>query len=357
MSNPCSAGACHVSSAYVGKPSPSRLKRLLADNFGAQSDRVIVGPGPGLDAAVLRLDDGRVMVIAEDPIFPAPGLPLEVMGQFTVHIGASDVAVTGVKPTYMTYTLLLPRTAPESDARTIIESISHHCRDLGITVAGGHTGWYDAVTIPTVGGVAVWGFAEGDRWVSPGGAQDGDIILLTKGPAVEAAALLAIVYRERLEQEIGEDVTGRACARADQITVVKDALLAFEAGGVHAMHDATEGGVLGGLWEMAASSGLGIEADLDAVAVPEDIARVADALDFDPWCAISEGTLLVAASPGAADRVRSAWSKAGIESWQIGRFTNCAGEITVRRKGRKTQVPEPGEDPFWALFFAGISPG
>lgn len=346
-----------MSSGYIGKPSPRRLQQLLADNFGAPSDRVILGPGPGLDAAIVALDDQRIMAIAEDPIFPAPGLPLEIMGQFTVHIGASDVAVTGVTPTYMTYTLLLPRGCPESDARTIIAAISRHAADLGIAIVGGHTGWYDAVTIPTVGGVAVWGFADRDKWISPGGAHDGDVILLTKGPSIEAAALLAIVYRDRLRKQLAEEVVDRACARADQITVVADALTAFRAGGANAMHDATEGGVLGGLWEMAVASGLGLEVDLDAVAVPEDIASVAAALDFDPWCAISEGTLLAAVRPDAVSNVMSAWQETGIESWQIGRFSASNPAVTIRRDGKTTELTEPAQDPFWALFFAGIADG
>lgn len=344
-----------MSSTYVGKPSPTRLKQLLAGNLGAASDEVLVGPGPGLDAAVLDLGDGRVMAIAEDPIFPAPGLPLEIMGQFTVHIGASDVAVTGIKPRYMTYTLLLPRTSPESDATAIITSISKHCKDLGITVLGGHTGWYDAVTIPTVGGVAVWGFADKDRWVSPGGAREGDALLLTKGPSIEAAALLAILYRDRLRGQLSEDIVERACARSNQITVVADALLAFETGGIHAMHDATEGGVLGGLWEMAAASGVAIEADLDAVDVPEEIAQVSAALGFDPWAAISEGTLLVAAQPDRVGQVMSAWEQAGIESWEIGCFTGSMSEVRAKRKGREETVSEPEKDPFWDLFFAGLA--
>jgi hydrogenase expression/formation protein HypE len=191
-----------MSDPRSGKPSPSRLQALLGTHFGAPSKEIVVGPGPGLDAAVLDLSDGRVMAITEDPIFPAPGLPLNIMGWLTVHIGASDVAVTGIRPQFMTYTLLLPPECPENDAKTIIVSISEAARELGISIVGGHTGWYAAVTIPTVGGVTVWGIADKSAWVSPAGARDGDLILMTKGPAIEAAALLAILYHDRIKDRI-----------------------------------------------------------------------------------------------------------------------------------------------------------
>ena len=371
-----------MSNDLVGKPSPSRLRKLLEGNLGARSRSVLVGPGPGLDAAVLDIGGGRVMVIAEDPIFPAPGLPLEIMGEFTVHIGASDVAVTGVKPTAMTYTLLLPPGCPETDAGLIIRSISRTAETLGITIVGGHTGWYGAVTIPTVGGVSVWGFADAGKWISPGGARDGDALLMTKGPAIEASALLGVLYRERLTGRIAAKTLDTLCARTAEITVVKDALTAFEAGaatpaarravraspaaapgakgadeenGVRAMHDATEGGVLGGLWEMGEASGLSVHADLDSVPVPEDIAALAEALGFDPWQAISEGTLLAAVAPAAADAVLAAWAKAGIKGYRLGAFTGRGQKSEIKRSGKTEPLREPGADPFWPLFFAGLA--
>ncbi len=343
-----------MSEIHTGKLSPSRTHSLLADALGSKSSRLIVGPGPGLDAAVLDLGDGRVMAIAEDPIFPAPGLPLEVFGEFTVHIGASDVAVTGIKPEFMTYTLLLPPGFSESDTRTIIRSVSDTAADLGISIIGGHTGWYGSVSVPTIGGVTVWGFAPSDAYISPGGAEDGDAILLTKGPSIEASALLAVLYREKLSDRLAMETLDSLCARTKEITVVNDALTAFAAGGVHAMHDATEGGVLGGLWEMSAAAGIPIHADLDEVAVPEDIIELSKALDFDPWAAISEGTLLAAVDPSALPQVQSALSRAGIDSQILGRFDASAARSTVKRDGTTTDLAEPGIDPFWALFFAGL---
>lgn len=343
-----------MSERRVGKPSPTRLKALLGNHFGASSAQTLVGPGPGLDAAVMDLMDGRVMVIAEDPIFPAPGLPLELMGWYTVHIGASDVAVTGVRPQFMTYTLLLPPTSPESDAQAIVASVSDAARELGIAIVGGHTGWYDAVTVPIVGGVTVWGIADGSAWVSPGGARDGDIILMTKGPAIEAVALLAALYHDRIRDRIPQDSLQRSLARLREMTVVSDALTAFGAGGVHAMHDATEGGVLGGISEMAIAAGIPAHVNLDAITVPPDIVDLANALAFDPWCAISEGTLLAAVAPDSATRVREAWSKVGIESYELGRFDTRLPHCTVYRDGRTTELVEPDKDPFWDLFFAGL---
>jgi hydrogenase expression/formation protein HypE len=345
-----------MSHRIVGKPSPAELSRLLAGNFGKSCPQLLVGPGAGLDAAVLDMEDGRVMAIAEDPIFPAPNLPLEIMGFFTVHIGASDVAVTGIAPQFMTYTLLLPTATPQADAGKLIRSISDTARNLKISIVGGHTGWYDAVTVPTVGGVTVWGMAPADRWVSPGGARDGDVILMTKGPGIEASALLAVLYRDRLAESVCPSDLQTACERVSQISVVEDALTAFAVGGVHAMHDATEGGVIGGLWEMQAACGLPVAVDVDPVPVPADIAAVAKALGFDPWKAISEGTLLAAVSPQAVQAVRQAWSAKGIDSHILGRFDPSLPGGTIRRNGHDTPLPEPGIDPFWDLFFAGLKP-
>lgn len=341
-------------SDHIGKLPPSKTTELLKDALGAPSSQVIVGPGTGLDAAILDLGDGKVMAVAEDPIFPAVGLPLEVMGTFTVHIGASDVAVTGVKPSMMTYTLLLPPGFPEDETRKVILTISQTAEDLGITIAGGHTGWYGAVTLPIVGGVTVWGYASRDRWVSPGGAKDGDAILMSKGPSIEASALLALIYKDMLRNRIGEDKLESLFARANQITVVADALSAYNAGGVHAMHDATEGGVLGGLFEMSAASGINIYADLDSVPVPEDIAAIASALEFDPWAAISEGTLLAAVEPQCVDVVINAWKKLGITGYVLGRFDSSLKSNIIKRNNCTDILGEPGVDPFWNLFSKGV---
>jgi hydrogenase maturation factor len=256
----------------------------------------------------------------------------------------------------MTYTLLMPGAASEDDARTLVGAISSAAKELGISILGGHTGWYDAVNVPTVGGVTVWAFADRGRCISPGGAREGDVLLMTKGPAIEATALLGVLYRDRLADRLDRDTLDAACARTSQITVVEDALTAFDAGGVHAMHDATEGGVLGGLWEMAAASGLKVRADVDSVPTPPDVEALGGALGFDPWSAISEGTLLAAVEPQAVEKVMAAWSDLGIAGYRLGELHAERRPSTLRRDGQTVELTEPGRDPFWDLFFAGLAP-
>ncbi|MBP9022226.1 MAG: AIR synthase family protein [Spirochaetes bacterium] len=335
----------------IGKLSPDKMEALIGNSLGKKSSDVIIGPGAGLDAAVLKLADGRVMAIAEDPIFPAPGLPLETFGWFTVHIGASDVAVTGVKPQFMTYTLLLPPSFSEEDTKIIIDSISKTAEDLGITIVGGHTGWYGAVTVPTVGGVSVWGFADSNKWISPGGARDGDSILITKGPSIEASSLLAILKQDKLRGRMSEENIEKLIGRSNEITVVKDALIVFDSGEVNAMHDATEGGVIGGLWEMSRSSGLPVFADFDSVEIPDDILSISKELNYNPWEAISEGTLLAAVKPGKEKKVMELLKAVGIESWIFGRFDSSLNKNTIKQNNHESELICPEEDPFWKLFF------
>jgi len=334
----------------IGKMSPDKMQDLVSGCFGAPNTKLIVGPGQGLDAAIIQLDNDKIMAVAEDPIFPAPGLPLETFGWFTVHIGASDVAVTGVNPEFMSYSLLLPPQFSTTDTRTIIESISHTAKDLGITIVGGHTGWYGAVTVPTIGGITVWGYADKNEWISPGGAQNGDILLMTKGPAIEATALLSVLNKDYLSKHIRADLLQQSLERTQQISVVQDAKIAFNSGGVHAMHDATEGGVLCGLYEISSASKIPLYADLDNVDIPEDIQQCAHVLNFDPWCAISEGTLLLAVDPAYTTKVQKALKASGSACFALGHFDSSLNMSMLKRDNVRQKLPLPVPDPFWDLF-------
>jgi hydrogenase expression/formation protein HypE len=339
----------------VGKIDLETFESFLMGRLGRPSGQVLIGPHTGVDAAVLEVGD-CCLVVAEDPIFPAIGLPLETFGWFTMHIGASDVAVLGVPPQFATYSLLMPPGTPDRDFETIVESIHQAALELDIAIVGGHTGYYPVVTVPIIGGITVLGTAAPSQIVSPAGSQPGDAVLLTKGPAIEATGLLALLYEAELRARYGVATAEAALARCTEITVVKDALTAVAAGAVSAMHDATEGGVLGGLYEMADAAGVGMEVEEAAMVWPADVEAVCELLSIDPLAAIAEGTLLLSVPQAEQHAVQAALEGEGIPCTRIGTvLEDPSRRVIVRRDGRTQDLAVPDEDPFWPAFFAGVA--
>ena len=282
----------------IGKIDLETFTSFLLRRLGSKDASVLVPPQMGVDAGVVDLGFDQVLIVAEDPIFAVPGQPWDMFGWYTVHIGASDVAVMGVKPRYMTYSLLMPPDTSDDDFRTIVDAIHEAAVELEIAIVGGHTGYYPGFAAPTIGGVTVFATARRDAYVTPAGAKPGDEVILTKGPAIETAGILAAIREKELLERYPSALVEKAKALCWQMTVVKDALLAMAAGGVSSMHDATEGGVLGGLFEIANASGVGMEIDESSFIYPEEVRMVCEAFGIDPAKAIAEGSLLITAGSG-----------------------------------------------------------
>jgi hydrogenase expression/formation protein HypE len=345
----------NIAVAKVGKIDFKTFTSFLLNRLGKKDSSVIVPPLTGVDAGVIDLGHDKVLVVAEDPIFTIPGLPLEMFGWFTVHIGASDVAVMGVKPRYMTYSLLMPPEMSSGDFRTVVNAIHRTAKELDMAIVGGHTGHYPGFSAPTIGGITVFAVADKGSYVTPAGARPGDDILLTKGPAIETAAILSAVREKELRAACPARVVERAKALRYQMSVVKDALTAAAAGGVTAMHDATEGGVMGGLFEIANASGVGIEADENLFLYPEEVRAVCETFDIDPVLAIAEGSLLITARPDSTEAVIRHLKKSGISASAIGRVVKDKRRRTMRRRdGRTEKLAIPEQDPFWPAFFKGL---
>ena len=343
-----------------GKPKIGKIDRGLFESFllarlGKPDPSVIVPPQTGVDAGVIDLGDGRVLIVAEDPILAIPGQPWEMFGWYTVHIGASDVAVMGVPPRYMTYSLLMPPETEDAAFRAIVDAIHGAALDLGIAIVGGHTGYYPGFAAPTIGGVTVFAIANRDRYVTPAGARPGDAVILTKGPAIETAGILSVLRERELLGRYPEALVRKAQALCRQMTVVRDALTAMDAGGVHAMHDATEGGVIGGLAEVAEASGVGMAVDEARFVYPEEVAMVCEAFGIDPVAAIAEGSLIITADPVKAARIIADLGKEGIAASVIGSVTaEEQDRVLKRRDGTETPLRMPDQDPFWPVFFEGL---
>lgn len=339
----------------IGKIDLETFETFISRRLGRRDETVLVPPLTGVDAGVIDIGDGKVLIIAEDPILFAPGTPYDLFGWYAVHIGASDVAVMGVKPRYMTYTLLMPPLTADEDFRKIVDSIHRTAQELEIAIVGGHTGYYPGIELPLVGGITVFSIADKDGYVTPAGARPGDDILLTKGPAVEAVGLLAVLYERTLREKYPPHLVDRAIGYREKMTVVEDALVAFEAGGVSSMHDATEGGVIGGLFEIANASDVGMEVDEALFIYPEETRMLCEELKIDPVAAIAEGSLLITVDPDYSGKVIGALKEREIAASIIGKVVANRGKRVLKRfDGSIVSLAIPKQDPFWPKFFKGL---
>jgi hydrogenase maturation factor len=345
-----------VADHKIGKIDLDTFTSFLLPRLGKSDDTVIVPPKTGVDAGVIDIGNDRVLIIAEDPIFAIPQQPLEMFGWYTVHIGASDVAVMGVKPRYMTYSLLMPPETKEEDFRTIVDAIHRAALELEIAIVGGHTGYYPGFAAPTIGGVTVFAIADKHGYVTPAGATPGDDVILTKGPAIETAGILSVMKEKELLEKYPQSLVEKAKALCKQMTVVADALLAMDSGGVTAMHDATEGGVVGGLYEIASASAVGMEIHEEAFIYPDEVRMVCEAFAIDPVAAIAEGSLLITVRPNRSANVVTKLRSGGIDASIVGQVTDDVKKRTIKRRdGSVDQLAIPRQDPFWPVFFDSLS--
>ena len=339
-----------------GKLGADELRRTVLSRLGAADPEVLTGPAPGVDVGVLRVAPGVVMAATTDPVFVMPELGWERAAWFAVHILASDAATSGLPLRAMTVDLNLPPDLSDPDLDSLWSAYSAACADLGIAIITGHTARYAGCAWPMVGGATCIAIGPEDGYITPAMARPGDRVLITKGAAIEATALFAAAYGDRLTTALGAPFVQDALGLLGAMTVVPEAQAAAAYGvrdaGVTTMHDATEGGVLGGLLEVADASDVGMVVDLSRVPVRPEVAAVCDMAGMDPYSAISEGTLLLTARPAHVNGVLRALTEAGVEAAEI-------GEVLPRTSGRELVVDghtrplvHPGPDPFWAAFAA-----
>ncbi len=334
----------------IGKVDRSSFDRIIYPRLGKKDPSVIVGPQHGVDAAAIELPDGNVMVVKEDPTFGLPVL-MPHFGWAIVHICASDVACLGVRPRYLSISLLLPPGTGSDVLEKMWQEVHEECEKLGIAVVGGHTGIYPGIAYPLNGGCTVIGLGKKTQLTPASNARPGDRVLITKGPAIEATGILAFQAETALTKKLGAAMVAKGKEYFMQMTVVKDALTAGP--NAHAMHDATEGGLLNGVYEIAAASKTGVTLYENRIPVPDEVREICGHFGIDPLISISEGTLLIAAAPEGAKRIIKDLEKEGIAAWDIGEITT--GErVFVRKDGRKEELKPVAVDPFWAAYFSTL---
>jgi len=345
----------------IGKVSSEIFDEIILPQLGRTRPEILVGPRHGVDVGVVDLGNGQVMVTTTDPIFVVPPYGWERSGWFAVHILASDAATSGIRPGYITMDLNLPLSITRESFDALWSVMHRECEKIGMAIVSGHTGRYEGCGYPMIGGATVIGIGPKEGYVTPDMARKGDVVIITKGAAIEAAGLFAVTFPQRVADRYGAAAAREAEEIFWQMSVVEDALTAVEAGvrenGVTAMHDATECGVWGGLFEVARASGVGIAVDKDKIIVQDAVRNVCDLFGIDPYSSISEGTLIITCRPHVAKEVVRRLGDKGIPSTMVGEIVESRQGLRVFEKGTAHELTHPKVDPFWAAFGKAASQG
>jgi hydrogenase maturation factor len=333
----------------LGKATPKFFDDVIFPRLGAADDSVVVGPTHGVDFGAITIGD-RTVVLSTDPFFIAPSLGWERAAWFALHIVASDVAVSGIPPRYLAVDLNLPPEMEEETLVTVWETVHKEAERLGIAVVTGHTARYAGCSFPMVGGATVFGVGASDELIDPRKASVGDRIIITKGPAIETTGLMSVQFPEFITERHSENATKEAQGVFYQMSVIEDAAICAGVGGVTAMHDATECGIWGALFEMARASGKGLVVEKSRIVTQEIVLKTCGVFDIDPYKAISEGTLVAAVRPGSADAVLGALAAADIPASVVGELTEPGSEVVIIDEDGRHPLVHPEIDPFWGKF-------
>ncbi len=332
-------------SLSVGKLEPDVLKQLVFSCLGAANSRVILGPSIGEDASVIDFKD-KVLVVHSDPITGA----VENIGWLAVNIVANDIATRGVKPLWMLIVLLLPNNMDTTKLKHITQQIDTAAKELGIAIVGGHSEVTPGIKRPIIVATAM-GETEKRKLVQSSGAKVGDHLIITKGAAIEGTAILSSELAESLQRKINSGTVENAQKFIKKVSVVKDALTAVKAGGVHAMHDATEGGIAGGLQEIAWASDVSVQVYEEKIPVYKETKAICGALNIDPLKTIGSGSLIISAHPEKAEKIVAALREKGVQASIIGRVRDKKDKSCIfRRDGTTLNLSKPIKEEIWGIL-------
>jgi len=342
----------------IGKISPEVFEELIYPRLGAKLESVLVPPQNGVDVGIVEIGN-QAVAMTTDPVFIVPEYGYKRAAWFAIHILISDVVTSGLPPTYLSIDLNLPMEMNEEQLETVWEVIHGECKKLGIAVVCGHTARYENCHYPMVGGATVLAVGSKDSYVTPKMARPGDKIIITKGPAIEASGIFATMFPEKIKSVFGSDFSEMAENIFYKMSVVEDAMTAISVGvreeGVTAMHDATECGIWGGVYELAQAANLGIVLEKDKIVVEKGVVEICNLFGInDPYAAISEGTLIISCRPHKADEIVKALQAKGIPASIVGELAEPEKGMIVISEGKEKPFHHPRVDPFWNAFYKAL---
>ncbi|MBC8060368.1 MAG: AIR synthase [Clostridiaceae bacterium] len=321
----------------VGKLDWNELKQLIENNRSVNREDVRVKSGIGEDCSVISFGSLEC-VVSTDPITGAD----KNIGRLAVHINCNDIAASGAEPVGLLVTILAPETATLEEISEIMREIDEETKKLNVEILGGHTEVTRAVNKIVVSCTAI-GKIKAMKAVTTAGAKIGDDIIVTKSLCLEGSSILANDYSQRASQVLTPEELLEAINYIDKLSVVEEGIAAGKIG-ANSMHDITEGGVLGALWEMAKASNMGFLVYEEKMPISEITRRLCKHFKIDPLKFISSGSMLITAENG--QEFVHLLQRCGIKSTIIGKITEGKGILVDANKVENEVCPPERDELF-----------
>lgn len=328
----------------IGKLPEQVLVRSVLKKVSHRREEVLWGPGVGRDCAALQLGKDEIFVLSSDPITGTT----KDMGSHCIHVTANDLAAAGADPVAVMVTALLPPATEEKEIRGIMEDMEETCKALEMEVIGGHTEITDVVSQPVLSVTGVGKMKREDalfaRRLTPG--QD---LVVTKWIGLEGTSIVAKEKEAELRKVFSEPFIRTAQAFDQYFSVVPESRTAMEHG-VSVMHDVTEGGIFGALWEMAEGAGVGLEIDLKKIPIRQETVEVCEQFGLNPYLLMSSGSMLIGTEHG--EILVRRLKEAGIPAVVIGQAME--GKDRILRNGEEIRyLDRPQSDELYKIYRMG----
>lgn len=321
---------------------------------GAKSREILSGPSFGVDVSVIRLPAEKVMIANCDPISLIPEFGPHDSAKMSVREVAADVATSGQPARYAMFNLNLPPKLSDHALREYWKSISSECLRMGISIVGGHTGRFEGCDYSIIGSGTMWTVCDRSSYLTSAMLKDGDDIILTKSAGYGATAVLARAFPNSTRKFLGQALFREAAGYFPRMDVVNDCLLAVQVGiherGITAIHNVSEGGVFGALFEMAAASNAGCMLDIEEIPVSEATNRLCRLFRIDPMQSLGEGSLLLACRPHKSEQLIGILRSNEVGAQIIGHVSFKHKGVSGLSKNGRLAVRYPSRDPYWRAY-------
>lgn len=345
----------------TGKINSELFRDIIKSRCGNKRHDVTKGPKFGVDTGVADLGNGMGLATSSDPLSLIPALGLKESAWLSVHLLINDMATTGFAPQFAQFVLNLPADFSLEAFEEYWEHIHKFCDHAGVAILGGHTAQVPGQESTTPGGGTMFLQAPLDNIITADGAEPGDKIIVTKECALVSSSILAMSFPETIKEKCGEEVYEEGCKNFYRTSSLAEALAAAELlkpqDELKAMHDVTEGGVLGAISEMAEASGCGFRVDGNALPVGEVPRQICEVFDIDPRISVGAGSMIMAVKAGRENDLTDHLQHLDIPAVSVGEFTEPEEGTKLIEKGKEKEFTFDGEDPYWNAFFKAMEEG